>query len=304
MFFPVFLLIKPTYKMSAIKNSIIVILAFFMVSCSQQQLKEENAFLKEINEDLRMEARQREADFNDFFDSMASILDNLNMIKVRQNIISEGSRQEDMLGMDFKAQIDSDLEIINELLEDNRNRMAELNRQLGRSNLRLKEFEAMVGNLTKDIEDKNKEIAVLRESMSHLSHSNQMLTKQIDNLEEQNIKKNNIIELQNQALNTAWFIFGTRKELQQMEVIERKGGVLGIGRTFSVNNDLNKGHFTRVNILDVDSVYIQGKNPTVLSVHPQDSYYISADGEGGFQLIIEDPGSFWDTTRYLVVSVD
>jgi septal ring factor EnvC (AmiA/AmiB activator) len=284
----------------------LVLVVFVMASCNQQekQLQQEVATLNEELEQLRQESLEKEENINMFFESMAQIRDNLTEIKVKQNMITEETRGQDQLGQDVRKQIESDLEAISNLMEDNRRRLAELNRQLRNSNVKITEFESMVASLTSEIEEKNIEIAMLRDSMHEMNISNVALAETIERLEVENTEKLQEIEEKTEQLNTAYFTYGTRRDLEEKVIIEKSGGVLGIGRTFLVNSNINQDYFTRLNITQVDKLLVPGKNPRLISKHPDGSYVVKSLEEEGAEIIIEDPAEFWSTTRYLVVSID
>lgn len=279
---------------------------FVLASCNQQekQLQQEVAALNEELEQLRQESQEKEENINAFFESMTQIRDNLTEIKIKQNLITEETRGQDQLGQDVRKQIESDLEAISKLMEDNRRRLAELNRQLSSSNVKITEFEKMVASLTTEIEEKNLEIAQLRDNMHELNISNVALAETIERLEEENIQKSQVIEEKTEQLNTAYFAYGTRRDLEEKVIIEKSGGILGIGRTFLVNSNLNKEYFTRLNITQVDKLQVPAKNLRLISQHPEGSYVVESLEEEGSQIIIQNPAEFWSTTRYLVVSID
>ena len=279
---------------------------FVMASCNQreEQLEQEVATLNEELEQLRLESQEKEENIKMFFESMEQIRENLNEIKVKQNLITEETRGQDQVGQDVRKQIESDLEAISNLMEDNRRRLADLNRQLRNSNVKITEFENMVASLTSEIEEKNVEISTLRDNLNELNISNMALAETIEKLEEEKAENLQIIEEKTEQLNTAYFTYGTRDELVDKVIIEKSGGVLGIGRTFLVNSEINPEYFTRLNITQVDKLQVPGKNPRLISQHPDGSYVLEMVDEEGAQIIIEDPAQFWSTTRYLVVSID
>ncbi len=292
---------------SIFKISIVMISMLVIASCNQQQIQsqeEEITQLTEENEMLRQNEAEKEAHLNEFFETMSLIRDNLNEIKVRQNLISEETRDRDQIGPDARQQIEDDLKLISDLMEDNRKRLASLNRQIRDSNVKIKEFENLVASLSSEIEERNIEISQLRDSMNELNIYNAELTAAIDKLEEENMERLQVIEEKIEQLNTAYYVFGTRKELQEQEIIDRQGGVLGIGRTTVVSSDVNTEYFTRVNILLVDKVTVPASSLKLVSTHPKDSYFVENTEEEGTQIVIENPEKFWSNTRYLVVSID
>jgi hypothetical protein len=292
---------------SILKITSVLVVMLVMASCNQQQMEaqqEEIAHLTEENEMLRQTAAEKDAHLSEFFETMTNIRDNLNEIKVRQNLISEETRDKDLIGPDARQQIEDDLKIISDLMEDNRKRIATLNRRIRESNVKIQEFENLVASLTAEIEERNVEISQLRDSMNELNIYNAELTATIDRLEEENTERLQLIEEQVEQLNTAYYVFGTRKELQEQEIIDRQGGILGIGRTTVVSPNVNTDYFTRVNISQIDKVTVPASSLKLVSTHPKDSYFVETTEDEGAQIVIENPEKFWSNTRYLVVSID
>jgi myosin heavy subunit len=290
-----------------LKFFVILMVGVVMVSCNQKQLQQQQdeiALLSNENETLRQQALETETNLNEFFESMAQIRDNLNEIKVRQNLITEEARDKDQLGQDVRQQINEDLAMISQLMDDNRRRMASLNRQLRDSNLKIEEFEKLFANLNIEIEERNLEIAALRDNMSQMNIHNEALAETIDMLEKDSSEKQSVIEEKTEQLNTAYFVYGTRRELRDQEIINREGGILGIGRTTVVNSNLKRDYFTRVDITELETIEVPGKKLNLVSVHPDDSYSVEITDEQISHIVIEDPDKFWSNTRYLVVSLD
>ncbi len=289
-----------------LKITVFVLAGFVMVSCNQKKLEmqeEQITTLEQENQMLREEALEKEVTVNEFFESLAQIRGNLNEIKVRQNLISEETKDKENIGQDVRTQIESDLAAINDLMEDNRKRLASLNSQLRNSNVKIEEFEGMVSSLSTDIENKDSEITQLREEMHNLNLSNESLTATIDELEVVNTQNLSELEQKTEQLNTAYYVVGTNKELRDQEIIDRTGGLLGLGRTTVVKSNVDKESFTRVDITEMEEVNVPGNKANLLSLHPEGSYIVE-NGDDTTRIIIEDPAKFWSNTRYLIVSVE
>jgi septal ring factor EnvC (AmiA/AmiB activator) len=284
-----------------------VLVSILLFSCNKKRIEMQEQIIAELgheNDSLRRESQEKENVINDFFESLNQIRENLNEIKVRQNMISEETRDQDNIGQNTRQQIDVDLAAINELMEDNRKRLAQLNRQLGTSNVKIKEFEVLIASLTTELDDKNIELNNLRASLEELNTTREVLAQTIEVLEEQNYEQQAQLEQRINQLNTAWYIFGTRRELREQQIINLQGGLLGIGRRPVINSDYSTDKFTRVNIEEVDRVVVPGKSVNVLSLHPNDSYIIEDDGRNNTTIYIEDPDKFWSNTKHLIVSVE
>jgi cell division protein FtsB len=284
-----------------IKLPLVLFVILIFASCNRGQLERQEqqiADLEQQNQQLREEANEKEAAMNEFFEGMLQIRENLTEIKIRQNLITEEARDQENLGQNVRMQIESDLAAINDLMEDNRRRLANLNRQLRNSNVRIEEFELMIADLTSDIENRDSEITRMRQNLEQMQQSNEVLASTIDLLEEE---KGTMVE----QLNTAWYVYGSERELREHAIIDRRGGLLGIGRTTVIRRNLNTEHFSRLDISEVDELEIPATNPNLLSPHPAESYSIEPNGEDGTsRLIIEDPEQFWSYTRFLVVGTD
>lgn len=80
---------------------------------------------------------------------------------------------------------------------------------------------------------KNIRIAELDEAVMDLN-------KNVDELSAENEAKTKTVEAQDKALNTAWYVFGTKSELKDQKIL-KKGDVLK-------DNDFNKDYFTQIDI--------------------------------------------------------
>lgn len=63
----------------------------------------------------------------------------------------------------------------------------------------------------------------------------------------QEVQKTQVIENQTVELNKAFYAMGTVKELTDNNVLEKSGGVLGMGRTLKMK-DFNRDYFSEVDI--------------------------------------------------------
>ena len=80
---------------------------------------------------------------------------------------------------------------------------------------------------------------------------------------------------QDKALNTAWFVFGTKKELKDQKILSgsglfKKGSVLKDG-------DVNKDYFTQVDIRTTKEIKLYSKDADILTTHPTGSYALEKE---------------------------
>jgi hypothetical protein len=90
------------------------------------------------------------------------------------------------------------------------------------------------------------------------------------------------------------------KELKDKGLIDKKGGLLGIGRTAELNPDISTSSFTKANMTMLQALALNGKFAKMITQHPDKSYKITGNADS---LLITDASSFWSESKYLVISV-
>jgi hypothetical protein len=106
-------------------------------------------------------------------------------------------------------------------------------------------------------------------------------------------EKQGIIDNQSRDLNQIYYISGTRKELMAAGIVDRKGGLLGIGRVTTVRRNIDTDKFQTTNLLDTQEIRFPASNKgyVVLSNHVAASYTLTRDSEG-WVLTVKDPENF------------
>ena len=95
-------------------------------------------------------------------------------------------------------------------------------------------------------------------------------------------------------MNTAWYVFGTKKELKGQHIME-DGKVM--------NGNFNKNYFTKIDIRNTTEIKLYSKTAKLLTAHPSSSYSLVRDANKQYTLRITNPQIFWSTSKYLVVLV-
>jgi chromosome segregation ATPase len=281
------------------------------VSCNKQ--KEENARLQAKNDSLLALGYQKDTTVMEFVRAFNEIQSNLDSIKMKENIISQNTNGGTEVQSNASAQITSDINSIYQLLEKNRAQVGSLKKQLKGSNAKVAELEKMIANLEKSIAEKDAEIADLKDQLGKLNIKvadlgNQVtnLNTNVDNLSADNKAKQQAIDEKTAALNTAYYVIGTSKELKDKLIIDKKGGFIGIGRSKTVTPDFDKSNFTKTDITILTELPINKKKAVLLSNHPTGSYKMvsTADKKLIEKLVILNYTDFWSRSKYLVVTAD
>ena len=163
------------------------------------------------------------------------------------------------------------------------------------------QLKKIIDNLTQQMEVKDKQLQALREELDkkdiHIAELDEMvsdLNTNVASLKEENTQKTETISTQDKALHTAWFVFGTKKELKDQ-------GILQSGEVLKGN--FNKEYFTKIDIRIDKEIKLYSKSAEILTSHPASSYTLQRDANKQYVLRITNPDAFWSTSKYLVIQV-
>jgi len=280
------------------------------VSCNK--MKEENARLKAKNDSLLALGYQKDTTVMEFVRAFNEIQSNLDSIKMKENIIGQSTKGGTEVQASAREQITGDINAIYQMLQKNRATVASLQKKLKASNTKNTELEAMIANLEKSIAEKDAEIADLKDQLAKLNIKvsdlgNQVtaLNTNVENLSAENKAKQQAIEEKTAALNTAYYVVSTTKDLKDKKVIDKTGGFIGIGRTKTVSPEFDKSNFTKVDITTLTELPINKKKAVLLSNHPTGSYKLQANDKKIVEkLVILNYNDFWSRSKYLVIAAD
>jgi hypothetical protein len=294
------------------KLLLLMLIPAMLMTVSCNKMKEENARLKAKNDSLLALGFQKDTTVMEFVRAFNEIQSNLDSIKMKENIISQNTKGGTEVQSSAREQITGDINSIYQLLEKNRAQVASLRKQLKGSNAKVAELEAMITNLEKSIAEKDAEIADLKDQLGKLNIKvadlgNQVtnLNANVDNLSAENKAKQQAIDEKTAALNTAYYVVGTTKDLKTKKVIDKTGGFIGIGRAKTITADFDKSNFTKVDITTLTELPINKKKAVLLSNHPSGSYkLVATDKKTVEKLVILNYTDFWSRSKYLVIAAD
>ncbi|MCE3259401.1 MAG: hypothetical protein K0S12_1042 [Bacteroidetes bacterium] len=291
------------------KKLIIIASASFMLfACNQDELDRSNhqndslvSVLKEREQDLN----KREETMNEFISSFNEVERNLDCVAVRQQIIilnADKGRGE--IKGNQKEKINAQINAINELMDANRKTIAELRKKLKRSASKNKKLEETIATLTDQLAQKDSELAALNEKLTSLNAQVAQLQTSLDTLNALNNSQSQTIAANTAALHTAYYLVGKSKDLVEAKVIDKKGGLLGIGKTAKLNENFNREKFTKIDYTQVSNIPVNSKKAKIITNHPTDSYRLDldpSDKDVVKAIVITDAEKFWSVSKYLVV---
>lgn len=251
-----------------------------------------------MNDSLQSIIEQKDNAINDMMGTLNEIQEGfraINEAEGRVNVAKAGERA------DKAQQIRENMQFIAERMAQNRELIAKLQKQLKTSGMKGDELQKTIDALQTELEEKDVQLQQLRAELDskdikimNLEESNANLNTNVSNLQEESAQKTQTINTQDKQLNTAWFVFGTKKELKEQKILVN-GKVL--------QSNFNKSYFTKIDIRVDKEIKLYSKSAKLLTTHPSSSYTLTRDANKQYILRITNPQIFWSTSKYLVIMV-
>lgn len=288
------------------KLVIVFCLALFAFS-SCHNYKKDVEQLQIQRDSISQEAAVKDSSIVEYLNDFNEILSTLDSIKTLEKIVTVKSARGKEMNYRQKKMILEDITLLNELIQENKEQITNLQKKLNRANYKIgtlnstiAELERMVNNLDKQVEDKDTEIVALAKEVDKLTKNITVLNEKITVIETESAAKTSTIQKQTLELNQAYYAYGSIKELLENGVVARSGGLAGIGRSTTMKEDFNRDYFTEVDIRDFDYIPLMVKKAEVVSVHTAGSFHITGDKTAD-TLFIDNKAEFWKASKFLVI---
>ncbi len=269
-----------------------------LASCKDKTNTRETADLNQRIDSLNRVNVQKDNEINDMLETLNTIEDGFRAINEAQGRVTVERRGE---GADAAQRIRENMQFINETMTQNKELINKLRLRLRDSNTASEQLRKTLENLTAQLETKESELAVLRQELeakdihiAELDEQVNQLNEDVTSLKDDKARKEETISQQDKELNTAWYVFGTKRELKEQNIL-KSGEVL--------QGNFNKNYFTKIDIRVDKEIRLMSRDAKLLTNHPAGSYTLDRDANKQYVLRITNPQQFWSTSKYLVVQV-
>ena len=269
-----------------------------IASCNQDAVKKAELAATQQRDSLEQIIAQKDNEINDMMTTLSDIEEGFREITEAQNRVTIAKQGE---GTNTKQRITENMQFIQEAMKQNKELINKLKQQVRESTVKDSQLKKIIDNLTQQMEVKDKQLQALREELDkrdiHIAELDEQvadLNTNVTTLKEDNSQKQQTINTQDKALNTAWFVFGTKKELKEQNILDA-GEVL--------RSNFNKDYFTKIDIRIDKEIKLYSKSAEILTSHPASSYTLQRDANKQYVLRINDPQAFLATSKYLVIQV-
>ena len=189
-----------------------------------KELKAQNDSLLAVLNERDAELDEMMATFNEVSEGFREINAAENRVDLQRGAVGEGSKS-------ARQQIASDIEFIRKQMEENKAQIAKLQDMLKKSRTNSTQLKKAIDSLTKELVEKTQRIEELQAELASKNIRIQELDAAVtglsadkEALKAENEAKAQTVAEQDKALNTAWFVFGTKKELKDYEKVFLKRG--------------------------------------------------------------------------------
>lgn len=252
--------------------------------------------LQQTIDSLRQVNQQQQNSLQEMTTFVSTLSDGMNAIAYQENMIfSNGGNEGTSLD---REQIKSHLETLANTLTEQRSKIKALSDSLKARGADMTKMQGLIDNLTRQLEEKDKVIAQLRQDVEQKNFSIADLQKKLNvamagsaQFEQRAAKA----EKELATITTAYVLMGTKEALIDGGFIDKRKHVQ--------TETMPKGDFTKVNIYQFTELDIPSRSPKLLTDHPRKSYSIEKVDKENRKLVISNPQLFWSSSRYLIIQV-
>jgi len=281
-------------------------LAALLASCNVERSEKYQTLLAE-RDSLYTEVVAAKGGFDQALTTINEIENALESVRAAEGIIIMENEEGDT----NKAV--SEINAIQQTLQENRNKIADLEQQLASQGAKSKALNQTVSRLKKQLEEKDayinslktelqqsqRQIAELNTQVSDLNENIESLNENIDVLSVQNAAQQATIANQDAELNTVWVCIATQQVLKEKGIIKS-----GLFQPAEISKQgLDRSQFMQADKRELTVVPLNTKKASLVSTHPEGSYEIADNEDGSKVLTIKDKEAFWSISKYLVVSI-
>src|SRR5690554_6392310 len=222
------------------------IVAVLMIE-SCRNYKREAEQLEVRLDSLQQVAQERESTINEFARDFEAIQANLDSIRKMERLIPESGESERRLTGSQRQQILNDIQSINNILAENQELIGNLKRRISNSNLQTNKLETMVNELEQQseqlkqqLQQRDTEVSDFAEQVKEQRENIELLQRQLTEATEYGTLQSDTLQMRTTALYRGYYTVGSIGELRDRGIVERQGGILGIGSTPIMRRDFSQ----------------------------------------------------------------
>ncbi|PKO96787.1 MAG: hypothetical protein CVU12_03395 [Bacteroidetes bacterium HGW-Bacteroidetes-7] len=294
-------------KFTTILTFVFILLS--LTSCVERSKKYKD--LQSKLDSLSVSSAAQSAELEEVFATLNEVENGLRTIREAENILVLQSQSGTELNANKREQMKSDVSAIGEaiagykqqlekLKNDSRYQSSQFKKRIDALTLELEEKSVLITDLQKQLEEKDSQLRIKTQQIATLDKAVATLKSDVTSLAEEKEANKETIATQDQLLNTAFYIAAPKSELINAKVLS-KGGLF---RSAKISYEAEQSAFVKIDIRNIKEINLNVKRAKVLSVHPAGTFTLEQDENEMLVLMISNPASFWEQTKYLVIQTN
>lgn len=272
--------------------------ALLLTACNYSEREQKLKDLSIQDSVLLDQARKKDSSVTSYIHSMNLIQNNLDSIKQKEKLLSARTSE----GMPTTDRIIGDIKQMDDLILKNNRELAVLQsniRKMGKKDMGL---EQVVAHLNNEVADRDIGITSLQHQLAQSNESMKGVIQQFnDSMASMNVERAVNNSLANEV-NTVYYAVGTLKELKQKGVIDKRGGIIGVGSMPELKQNFNSKYFTKADKITLVTIPLYARFSKIVTDQPAVAFTVKGSTKSD-SLVITDPNAFWNADKYLVVVV-
>lgn len=276
-----------------------------LASCGQNA--SENKRLQAENDSIKLESVKSAAELDEILTILNDVESGFESIRDAENYLSEQKNSINELTPSRKEELKNNMQLITVTLQKNKEQLAKLQAQLNNSNAQSGQLKKTIDRLSAEIDQKASMIIALQEDLTkkniriqELDEMVTILNEDVENFAITTMAQAERINNQEKALHTAYYCFGTAKELKSQKILS--GGSL-FSKSKVLQPGFNKDYFIMVDTREIKEIPLFTNKANLKSSHPEGSYEFTEDEDENITLKILNAKTFWSISKYLVLEV-
>jgi hypothetical protein len=166
-------------------------------------------------------------------------------------------------------------------------------------------YDSTITSLRQVLESQKTEIAALSEQVLGLQQANVLLAATRDTLTVQRDQLTSTVSTMTVESNKAYYIVGTEEELTKKGILQKRGGVLGMGKTALPARTLKESDFTEIDRMRDSTITLPASKKGYVIASRQDVQFLASqpnkDGVLMGAVKVGSPEQFWSTSKFLII---
>lgn len=242
---------------------------------------------------LIKQVQQRDSNIMSYVKAFNSIQKGIDSLMIDERVLKLSGEKHTITDT---ATIAQELRTIGKLIIKNRRALTYVQSQLRKSNEKNQDLSDLGENLSKQLNEKDSEIATIQRELVRTKASLATVVKQYNDSLGVIAQQRQQIGLMKIQGNTVYYIIGKESDLKSKNIITERGGVVGLGRVPLLGQ--STAGFTSGDLTELHEISLGGTFVQFVTTHPNNSYRVTSD-----KIIINDPQDFWSRSKYMVVII-